>query len=137
MYILETFKNQYLKKGIQRDRPSKFCTVFHVYWNIYITWINSRRHFTKFSWHFIVLFLIIWFFRHLVSFYSRTSAPLVKVKSTHMKHKVWPRQPCWLSALLTQCPYGTVQTGTGKVDSTPKLKCTTAARDVICICTVM
>ena len=31
------------------------------------------------------------------SFYiyrSRTSAPLVKVNSTYMKHKVWLRQPC-------------------------------------------
>ena len=28
---------------------------------------------------------------------------------------------------LTQCPCGTVQTGTGKVDPARKLKCTTAA----------
>ena len=58
-------------------------------------------------------------------------APLhwqVKVNSTYFKHKVWPHQPCWLSALLTQCPCGTVQTGTGKVDPARKLKCTTAAR---------
>ena len=26
---------------------------------------------------------------------ARTSAPLVKVDSTNMKSKVWPRQPCW------------------------------------------
>ena len=31
--------------------------------------------------------------------------------------------------LLTQCPCGTVQTGTGKVDPARKLKCTTAARE--------
>ena len=34
-----------------------------------------------------------------------------------------------MSALLTQCPCGTVQTGTGKVDPARKLKCTTAARE--------
>ena len=62
-------------------------------------------------------------------------APLVKVNSAYMKHKVWPRQPCcigwscWLSSLLTQCPCGTGQTGTGKVDPALKLKCTPAAHD--------
>ena len=60
--------------------------------------------------------------------------PLLKVNLTYMMHKVWPHQPCWtsescwLSALLTQCRCCTVQTGTGKVDPTRKLKCTTAAR---------
>ena len=33
-----------------------------------------------------------------------------------------------MSALLTQCPCFTVQTGTGKVDPARKLKCTTVAR---------
>ena len=37
-----------------------------------------------------------------------------------MKHKV--------SALITQSPGDTVQTGTGKADPARKLKCTTAAR---------
>ena len=32
-------------------------------------------------------------------------------------------------ALLTQCPYGTVQTGTEKVDPARKFKCTMAARE--------
>ena len=37
-----------------------------------------------------------------------------------------------MSALFTQCPGDTVQTGTGKVDPARKFKCTTAARaDVI------
>ena len=64
----------------------------------------------------------------------RTSAPLVKVNSTYMKsdrvNLVAPAISCWLSALLTQCPRGTVQTGTGKVDPARKFKCTTAARDL-------
>ena len=34
-----------------------------------------------------------------------------------------------MSALFTQCPGNTVQTGTGKVDPARKFKCTTAARD--------
>ena len=33
-----------------------------------------------------------------------------------------------MSALFTQCPGDTVQTGTGKVDPARKFKCTTAAR---------
>ena len=33
-----------------------------------------------------------------------------------------------MSALFTQCPGDTVQTGTGKVDPAWKFKCTTAAR---------
>ena len=33
-----------------------------------------------------------------------------------------------MSALLTQSPGDTVQTGTGKVDPARKFKCTTAAR---------
>ena len=55
---------------------------------------------------------------------SRKSAPVVKVNSTYMKHKVWPHQPCCTIEL------GTVQTGTGKVDPAQKFKCTTAARDI-------
>ena len=35
-----------------------------------------------------------------------------------------------MSALLTQSPGDTVQTGTGKVDPARKLKCTTAAREI-------
>ena len=68
----------------------------------------------------------------------RTSAPLDKVNSTYMKHKVWPRQPCctgytcWLSSLLTQCPHGTVQIGTGKVDPARKLKWTTSFKEYSC-----
>ena len=59
-----------------------------------------------------------------------------------MKHKVLLRQPCctgwsyWVSALLTQSPGDTVQTGTGKVDPARKFKCTTAARagyKLVCI----
>jgi len=34
-----------------------------------------------------------------------------------------------VSASFTQCPGGTVQTGTGKVDPARKCKCTAAARD--------
>ena len=34
-----------------------------------------------------------------------------------------------MSALLTQSPGDTIQTGTGKVDPARKLKCTTAARE--------
>ena len=37
-------------------------------------------------------------------------------------------------ALFTQCPGDTVQTGPGKVDPVRKFKCTTAARDLIDIC---
>jgi len=33
-----------------------------------------------------------------------------------------------VSALFTQCPGDTVQTGTGKVDPARKFKCTTEAR---------
>jgi len=33
-----------------------------------------------------------------------------------------------VSALFTQCPGNTVQTGTGKVDPARKFQCTTAAR---------
>ena len=36
-----------------------------------------------------------------------------------------------MSALLTQSLYGTVQTGTGKVDLARKLKCATAARVLV------
>ena len=36
-----------------------------------------------------------------------------------------------MSSLLTQCPSGTVQTGTEKVDPARKFKCTTAARGVV------
>ena len=36
-----------------------------------------------------------------------------------------------MSALFTQCPGDTVQTGTGKVDPAWKIKCTTAARDSV------
>ena len=35
-----------------------------------------------------------------------------------------------MSALLTQCPGITVQTGTGKVDPARKFKCTTAVREI-------
>ena len=35
-----------------------------------------------------------------------------------------------MSALLTQSPGDTVQTGTGKVDPARKLKCTKAAREI-------
>jgi hypothetical protein len=35
-----------------------------------------------------------------------------------------------VSALFTQCPGDTVQTGTGKVDPARKFKCTTAAREL-------
>jgi len=35
-----------------------------------------------------------------------------------------------VSALFTQCPGDTVQTGTGKVDPTRKFKCTTAALEL-------
>jgi len=34
-----------------------------------------------------------------------------------------------VSALFTQCPGDTGQTGTGKVDPAWKIKCTTAARE--------
>ena len=37
--------------------------------------------------------------------------------------------PYWVSALLTQCPGDTIQTGTGKADPGRKFKFTTAARD--------
>ena len=37
--------------------------------------------------------LIIWQRKNQV-YGSRTSASLVKVNSSYMKHKVWPRQPC-------------------------------------------
>ena len=36
-----------------------------------------------------------------------------------------------MSALFTQCPGDTVQTGTGKVDPARKFKCTTVARDLM------
>ena len=42
---------------------------------------------------------------------------------------VAPSSPVDCLLLLTQCPCGTVQTGTGKVDPARKLKCTTADRD--------
>jgi len=35
-----------------------------------------------------------------------------------------------VSALFTQCPGGTVQTGTKKVDPARKFKCTMAAREM-------
>ena len=36
-----------------------------------------------------------------------------------------------MSALFTQCPGDTVQTGTRKVDPAPKFKCTRAGRDIL------
>ena len=42
---------------------------------------------------------------------------------------VEPASPYWVSALLTQCPGDTVQTGTGKVDPARKFKCNTVARE--------
>ena len=39
-----------------------------------------------------------------------------------------PASPIELSALFTQCPGDTVQTGTGKVDPAWKFICTTVAR---------
>ena len=64
----------------------------------------------------------------------RTSAPLVKVNSTYMKHKsdrVNRVAPAYspVDCLLCQCLYGTVQTGSGKVDPARKFKCTTAVRE--------
>ena len=54
---------------------------------------------------------------------SRKSAPLVKVNSTYMKHKVQMRQPCCTGQ---SCPQSQVQykLGTGKVDPARKFKCT-------------
>ena len=38
-----------------------------------------------------------------------------------------------MSALFSQCPGDTVQTGTGKVDPARKFKCTTAARVLLAL----
>ena len=56
---------------------------------------------------------------------TRTSAPLVKVNSAYMKHKV---ASTLLHRLVLSIELGTVQTGNGKADPAQKFKCTTAAR---------
>ena len=58
-------------------------------------------------------------------FEARTTASLVKVNSTYIKHKVCVNLVAQASPAIE---LGTVQTATGKVEPARKFKCTMAAR---------
>ena len=70
------------------------------------------------------LFTLVVYRKHLWPF----SKSEFNLKSDRV-NLVAPASSYWVSALFTQCPGDTVQTGTGKVDPARKFKCTTAASD--------
>ena len=68
----------YGQKIVFRNEYQYTYVYICIYWSL-----NNGHSFRKISYIINIMF-----------YNARKSAPLVKVNSTYMKHKVWPRHPC-------------------------------------------